>query len=51
MNNEEIIRLNREYTFFSWSAQGSVDPIPIARADGVYLWDAEGRRSERYPKR
>jgi taurine--2-oxoglutarate transaminase len=44
MNNEEIIRLNREYTFFSWSAQGSVDPIPIARADGVYLWDAEGRR-------
>ncbi len=44
MNNEEIIRLNREYTFFSWSAQGTVDPIPIARADGVYLWDAEGRR-------
>ncbi|MEJ2737650.1 MAG: aminotransferase class III-fold pyridoxal phosphate-dependent enzyme, partial [Anaerolineae bacterium] len=44
MKNEEIIHLNREYTFFSWSAQGTVDPIPVARADGVYLWDTEGRR-------
>jgi len=44
MTGEEIVRLNREYTFFSWSAQGTVDPIPIERAEGVYFWDAEGRR-------
>jgi taurine--2-oxoglutarate transaminase len=44
MNNEEIIRLNREYTIFSWATQGAVNPIPVARAEGVYLWDAEGRR-------
>jgi taurine--2-oxoglutarate transaminase len=44
MDNEEIIRLNREYTIFSWVAQGAVNPIPVARAEGVYLWDAEGRR-------
>lgn len=44
MTNEEIIRLNREYTFFTWSAQAKVNPIPVARAEGVYLWDADGRR-------
>ncbi len=44
MTSEEIIRLNREYTLFSWSAQGALDPIAMTRAQGVYLWDAEGRR-------
>ena len=44
MTNEEIVRLNREYTLFSWSAQGALDPIPVARAEGVYIWDAEGHR-------
>jgi taurine--2-oxoglutarate transaminase len=44
MNNDEIIRLNREYTLFSWSAQAAVDPVPVARAEGVYLWDADGHR-------
>jgi len=44
MNNQEIVRLNREYTFFSWAAQGAVNPIPVAKAEGVYLWDADGKR-------
>lgn len=44
MTHEEIIRLNREYTFFSWAAQGEVDPISIVRAEGVYFWDAMGQR-------
>jgi taurine--2-oxoglutarate transaminase len=44
MNNEEIIRLNREYTFFSWATQGVVDPVPVEQAEDVYLWDAEGKR-------
>ncbi|MGQ9567331.1 MAG: aminotransferase class III-fold pyridoxal phosphate-dependent enzyme [Anaerolineae bacterium] len=41
---EEIVRLNREYTFFPWAAQGAVDPIPVVRAQGVYFWDANGKR-------
>lgn len=44
MNSEEIVRLNREYTFFSWSAQGAVNPIPVERTKGVYLWDPDGKR-------
>jgi taurine--2-oxoglutarate transaminase len=44
LNSQEIIRLNREYTLFSWAAQGTLDPVPIERAEGVYLWAADGRR-------
>ena len=41
---QEIVDLSKEYTFFSWSVQGEVDPIPVVRAEGVYFWDANGKR-------
>ena len=41
---QQIVDLSKEYTFFSWSVQGEVDPIPVARAQGVYFWDANGKR-------
>lgn len=41
---KEIVDLNKEYTFFSWSAQGAVNPIPVTRAEGVYFYDADGKR-------
>ena len=41
---KEIVDLNKEYTFFSWSNQGQVNPIPMVRAEGVYFWDADGKR-------
>jgi taurine---2-oxoglutarate transaminase len=44
LSTEEIVRLNREYTFFSWSAQGKVNPIVIDRAEGIYFWDPDGKR-------
>ena len=44
MSSEEIVRLSREHTFFSWSIQGQLDPIAIDRAEGVYLYTPEGRR-------
>ena len=44
MTSEEIARLSREHTFFSWSVQGAVDPIAVDRAEGVYLYTPEGRR-------
>ncbi len=40
----EIIDLNKEYTLFSWAVQGAVNPIPAVRAEGVYFWDADGKR-------
>jgi len=44
MTSEEIVRLNRTHTFFSWSIQGALDPIAIDHAKGVYLYTPEGQR-------
>ena len=44
MTSEEIVRLTKEHTFFSWSVQGAVDPIAIDHAEGVYLYTPEGQR-------
>lgn len=44
LSSKEIIDLSREYTFFSWSMQSQVNPIPVTKAGGVYFWDAEGKR-------
>src|SRR3954468_2050337 len=44
MTGEEIVALARKHTLFEWSAQNSVDPLPVARASGVYFWTSDGRR-------
>ena len=44
LTSQEIIELSKEYTFFSWSVQGQVNPIPVGRAKGIFFWDTEGKR-------
>jgi len=44
LSTDEILRLNREHTFFSWSAQAKINPIVIDRAEGIYFWDPDGKR-------
>ncbi len=44
MTSDEIITLSKKHTIFEWSAQASVDPIPVAGAKGVYFWTPEGKR-------
>lgn len=44
MTSQEIISLCLQHSLFSWSATGKVDPMPIARAEGVYLFSPEGTR-------
>src|SRR5688572_6177813 len=44
LTGEEIIELSRRHTLFEWSAQAAVDPIPVARAKGIYFWTPEGKR-------
>jgi len=44
LTTQEIVAMNREYTFFSWSVQNTVNPIPVSRAEGVYFWDTDGKR-------
>jgi taurine--2-oxoglutarate transaminase len=44
MTGEEMVALCRRHTLFEWSAQTAVDPIPVARAKGIYFWTPEGKR-------
>jgi taurine--2-oxoglutarate transaminase len=44
MTGDEIVALSKKHTIFEWSAQQAVDPIPVARAQGVYFWTPEGKR-------
>jgi taurine---2-oxoglutarate transaminase len=40
----QAIQDNLDYTLFSWSKQGGLNPMHIDRAKGVYLWDNNGKR-------
>jgi taurine--2-oxoglutarate transaminase len=44
MTGEEIVDLCRRHTLFEWSVQSAVEPIPVARAKGIYFWTPEGKR-------
>src|ERR1700732_4273067 len=44
MTGQEIVDLTRKHTLFEWSAQSKVDPIPVARAKGIYFYTPEGKR-------
>jgi taurine---2-oxoglutarate transaminase len=44
MTAEEIVALSRRYTLYEWSAQATVDPIAVERAEGVYFYTPDGKR-------
>ncbi|MEG3079415.1 aspartate aminotransferase family protein [Halomonas sp. 5021] len=43
VDNNYVHRLDRQYVFHSWSAQGSLDPMVVAGAEGCRVWDYAGR--------
>jgi taurine--2-oxoglutarate transaminase len=44
MTGEEMVALSKKHTLYEWSAQSKVDPIPVAKAKGIYFWTPEGKR-------
>src|SRR5579871_2999379 len=44
MSGKDIVDLSRKHTLYEWSAQSKVDPIPVARAKGIYFYTPEGKR-------
>jgi taurine---2-oxoglutarate transaminase len=40
----EVLAMDRAHVFHSWSAQRSLQPLAIARAEGSCFWDYDGRR-------
>lgn len=41
---EEILENNMRHTLFSWSKQKGISPISVERAEGIYLYDYDGKR-------
>ena len=44
MTGQEMVELTKKHTLYEWSAQSKVDPIPVAKAKGIYFWTPEGKR-------
>lgn len=44
MNHAQLVAANKAYTLASWSAQQEWQPISMLRGEGVYFWDADGKR-------
>lgn len=44
MTGEEISRMQTENVLQSWSKQKGLHPIAIERAEGIYMWDYDGKR-------
>jgi taurine---2-oxoglutarate transaminase len=44
MDDSSVRADDRAHVFHSWSAQGLIDPLPIAGAEGSHIWDYSGKR-------
>jgi taurine--2-oxoglutarate transaminase len=44
LTSQQTYDLDRAHVFHSWSAQASLSPTVITRAEGSYVWDGAGRR-------
>ena len=40
----QTFRDDRSHVFHSWSAQGALNPVVVAGAQGSYFWDEDGNR-------
>jgi taurine--2-oxoglutarate transaminase len=44
MNHSQMVSANKTYTLASWTAQQEWQPISMVRGEGIYFWDADGKR-------
>ena len=44
VSNPRTYELDRAHVFHSWSAQATLDPMVVERAEGSVLWDDQGNR-------
>lgn len=39
----EVRENDRNHVFHSWSAQGQINPLPVAKGEGARFWDYDGK--------
>jgi taurine--2-oxoglutarate transaminase len=40
----QIVEDAKRHVLYSWSVQDAISPIPVARGEGRYFWDYDGKR-------
>jgi taurine---2-oxoglutarate transaminase len=43
VNTQELKKLDRSHVIYSWKPQGGWEPTMIDRAEGIYMYDTDGR--------
>lgn len=41
--SDRIVQKNLKYNLFTWTAQGNLHPMAFERADGLYMYDVDGK--------
>lgn len=44
MSTEEMVQLCKDHTLYTWANTGVVDPLPVERAEGIYMYTPDGTR-------
>jgi len=44
MAGEKIREMDKKYNLHSWSAQAKLNPIVVEKAEGIFFWDADGKK-------
>src|SRR5215211_6862319 len=44
MSRQEILDVSHDTTLYEWTVQSAMKPMVIDRAEGIYMWDADGKR-------
>ena len=44
MEQNTMIDLCKKHTLYTWAATGAVNPMPVERAEGIFLYTPEGKR-------
>jgi taurine--2-oxoglutarate transaminase len=44
MNTDEMIALCKQHTMYTWTKGEAVNPLPVERAEGIYMYTPEGER-------
>jgi taurine--2-oxoglutarate transaminase len=44
MDQKAVVEACLKHTLYTWSATGKVDPLPVERAEGIWLYGPEGQK-------
>ncbi|MCB9787099.1 MAG: aminotransferase class III-fold pyridoxal phosphate-dependent enzyme [Deltaproteobacteria bacterium] len=44
MSADEMVRLCKAHTLYTWAKVDAVDPLPVDRAEGVWMYTPDGRK-------